>query len=168
MIHTPPSSTATAGQVFGTQPVVYEEDQYGNLEAGDSTTVVSASLSSGTGPLQGSTDRQAVGRRGDVHEPGRRHRRDDRLKFGSGSLTPATATVTVAPSPASHLVVATPPPDPVTSGQSFTLVVWAEDKFNNVDTNYSGDVSASLCRRSRVSPRRCRPRTVLPRSPVSR
>ena len=55
MIQTQPSSTATAGTPFGAQPVVYEEDQYGNLETGDSTTVVTASLHTGSGSLQGVT-----------------------------------------------------------------------------------------------------------------
>ena len=35
VIHTQPSATATAGKAFGIQPVIYEEDQYGNLETGD-------------------------------------------------------------------------------------------------------------------------------------
>ena len=35
--------------------MIDEEDQYGNLETGDNSTVVTASLSSGTGPLQGTT-----------------------------------------------------------------------------------------------------------------
>ena len=55
MIHTQPSPTATTGQAIPTQPVVYEEDQYGNLETGDSTTQVTASLRLGTGPLLGTT-----------------------------------------------------------------------------------------------------------------
>ncbi len=55
VIHTQPSATATAGQAFATQPVVYEEDQFGNLETGDNSTVVTATLESGTGPLQGTT-----------------------------------------------------------------------------------------------------------------
>jgi hypothetical protein len=53
VIQTQPSSTATEGQAFVTQPVVYEEDQYGNVESGDNTAVVSAALASGAGPLQG-------------------------------------------------------------------------------------------------------------------
>ena len=53
IIHQQPATTATAGQSFGTQPVVYEEDQFGNLETGDSSTQVTAMLASGTGPLQG-------------------------------------------------------------------------------------------------------------------
>ncbi len=55
VIHTQPSPTATTGQPFPTQPVVYEEDQYGNLEAGDNSTKVTASLRVGTGPLLGTT-----------------------------------------------------------------------------------------------------------------
>ena len=42
--------------MFATQPVVYVEDQYGNLETGDNTTqVTAASLPAGSGPLQGTT-----------------------------------------------------------------------------------------------------------------
>ena len=47
--------TATAGVAFATQPVVYEEDQFGNVETTDSTTKVTATLASGSGPLQGTT-----------------------------------------------------------------------------------------------------------------
>ena len=36
-IHAQPSSTATAGQPFATQPVVYEVDQFGNVETGDNS-----------------------------------------------------------------------------------------------------------------------------------
>ena len=55
VIHTQPSATATTGQAFATQPVIYEEDQYGNLEIGDNSTQVTAGLHTGTGPLQGTT-----------------------------------------------------------------------------------------------------------------
>ncbi len=44
LIETEPSPTATAGMAFATQPVVRELDQYGNLETGDNSTVVRASL----------------------------------------------------------------------------------------------------------------------------
>src|SRR5262249_12297734 len=53
VIQTQPSQTATAGQAFQTQPVIYEEDQYGNIETGDNSTVITAFLGSGAGPLQG-------------------------------------------------------------------------------------------------------------------
>ena len=38
---------------FSPQPVIYVEDQYGNLETGDNTTEVTVGLASGTGPLLG-------------------------------------------------------------------------------------------------------------------
>ena len=38
---------------FATQPVIYEEDAFGNLVTGDNSTVVTAYLGSGTGPLDG-------------------------------------------------------------------------------------------------------------------
>jgi len=52
VIHTQPSSTATAGQPFAVQPVIYVEDQNGNLQTSDNTTVVTVSLASGTGTLR--------------------------------------------------------------------------------------------------------------------
>ena len=61
VINTPPSSGATAGSSFATQPVIYEEDQYGNLEIDDNTTQVTASLKSGVGPLQGTVTVTVVG-----------------------------------------------------------------------------------------------------------
>ena len=61
MIHTQPSATAIAGQPLGSQPVVYEEDPYGNLETGDNTTVITATLASGAGPLQGNITATVVG-----------------------------------------------------------------------------------------------------------
>ena len=70
VVHTQPSSSATAGVAFVTQPVIYEEDQYGNVETGDSNTVVSASLASRRRPAPGYANSQAVLRRGDVHDSG--------------------------------------------------------------------------------------------------
>ena len=37
-----PSATATAGTAFGTQPIVTEEDQFGNVVTTDSTHTVTA------------------------------------------------------------------------------------------------------------------------------
>jgi hypothetical protein len=50
-----PSTTATAGQVFPTQPVIYVLDQNGNLDTTDNTTVVTVSILAGSGPLLGTT-----------------------------------------------------------------------------------------------------------------
>ncbi len=61
VIHTEPSATATAGQFFPTQPVIYVEDQNGNVVTGDDTTQVTVSLRVGTGPLLGTTTITASG-----------------------------------------------------------------------------------------------------------
>ena len=61
MIHTEPSPTATAGQAFAIQPVIYLVDASGNLETADNTTAVTASLASGSGPLGGTLEATAVG-----------------------------------------------------------------------------------------------------------
>jgi hypothetical protein len=55
VIQTQPSATATAGQAFAVQPVIKEEDAFGNVETSDNSTQVTASLHSGSGPLQGTT-----------------------------------------------------------------------------------------------------------------
>src|SRR5439155_1528668 len=130
-----PSATATAGQAFGTQPVIYEEDQYGNLETGDNSKVVTAALNSGAGPLQGTVTATVVG--GVATFAGLA---DDKaesltLQFTSGSLTPATSSaVTVAPAAATQLIVVTQPPGNVVAGIGFGLVVEAEDPFGNIAT----------------------------------
>ncbi len=56
-----PSTAAAAGVPFATQPVVEEQDQYGNLEIADDSAEVKASLESGTGPLQGTVTVQVSG-----------------------------------------------------------------------------------------------------------
>ena len=53
VIQTQPSTKAEAGVAFAPQPVIDEEDQYGNIETGDNSTVVAVALAGGSGPLQG-------------------------------------------------------------------------------------------------------------------
>ena len=55
VIHTQPSATATAGQALATQPVIDEEDPYGNLETGDDSTVITAAPGTGSAQLAGTT-----------------------------------------------------------------------------------------------------------------
>ncbi len=52
-VRTQPSAVATVGQPFASQPMIVEEDRYGNVETGDSTTVVTVSPSGGSGSLAG-------------------------------------------------------------------------------------------------------------------
>jgi hypothetical protein len=89
VIHTQPSSTATAGQAFGTQPVIYEEDRFGNVETGDNSTVVTASLASGTGPLQGTTTVAVSGGVATFTNLADNRAETFSLNFRSGSLSSA-------------------------------------------------------------------------------
>ena len=145
MIGTEPSSKATAGQAFGTQPVVYEEDQFGNVETSDNSAVIAASLASGSGPLHGlSRPRSRAGWATftDLF--------DDRaektsLRFTSGGLNSVVANNTaVAASPATQLVVTSPPPNILRAGQALNTTVSAEDQFGNLDASYSQEVTISV------------------------
>ncbi len=44
-----------AGQVFAPSPVIDEEDQFGNLETTDNSTVITAAPSAGAAQLQGAS-----------------------------------------------------------------------------------------------------------------
>ena len=150
VIETQPSSTATAGVAFTTQPVVYEEDQYGNLETSDHSTVITAS--SRPAPAR---SREAPPR--PFREAWRRFGglADDlaeslSLKLAGGGLSVVTRSITVSAGPAMELIVSTQPPIPITAGQSFGLVVSADDSFDNVDTDFTGAVTVTLARRSEL------------------
>ena len=60
------------------------------------------------------------------------------------STITGSTTVNVTALVASQLVFITPPPDPVTAGQSFTVVVAADDQYLNVDTTFNSNVMLSL------------------------
>jgi hypothetical protein len=109
VIQTQPSSTATAGQAFPTQPVIYEEDQYGNLETGDSSTVVSASLASGAGPLQGVTTATLTDGVATFASLSDRLAESITLRFLAGSLSSqaSSAIQNTAPAPTAHVTIAT-------------------------------------------------------------
>ncbi len=143
VVQTQPSA-ATAGEAFATQPVVAEEDAYGNIETGDSSTTVTVSPASGDGPLQGTATATLV--RGVATFPGLIENTAGplTLNFTAGSLTRGISdAIIVAAAPATQLVVTTPPTTLV-AGQPFTVAVAAEDTYGNVDTSYSGDVTISL------------------------
>jgi hypothetical protein len=58
---TEPSSSVTAGVAFSSQPAVYVEDTYGNVVTTDNSSMVTASVQAGTGPLTGTTTATASG-----------------------------------------------------------------------------------------------------------
>ena len=106
VIHLQPSTTATAGQAFAAQPVVYEEDPFGNLITGDSSTTVTVSLGSGTGPLQGTTSATVSGGIATFTGLADGTAETITLKFSGGGLAAASSNaITIASAP-------TPTPSP--------------------------------------------------------
>ena len=140
-----PSSTATAGLPFANQPVVREEDAYGNLETADNSTPITANLGSGTGPLQGATTATVKGGVATFAGLADDRAEDLTLTFTASSLTSTPShVIDVSAAAASQLVVTTPPPDSLNPGQTFTIAVSVEDPFGNVVSSYNGPVTISV------------------------
>ncbi len=138
IIHTEPRASATAGQAFGTatQPVViYEEDQYGNLETGDNSTVITAKVASGTGPLTGTVTTTVVGGIATFTNLGDNTAGTITVQFTGGGLSsPQTTPIVVSPAAASRLVVSQQPSPGAIAGQAIGTqpVVEEEDPYGNV------------------------------------
>ena len=143
VIKTEPSATATAGQAFSTQPVIWEEDQYGNLETGDSSTVVTASLGTGTGPLQGTVHETLSGGVATFTNLADDTAEAMTLKFAAGSLTSsASPPIVMSPSTPTKLVITTSPSATATAGQRFATqpVISEEDRYGNLETTDNSTV----------------------------
>ena len=138
-IETQPSSTATAGVAFSAQPVVYVEDEYGDLETGDNTTQVTASLASGTGPLHGTVTVTVSGGIATFTDLSDNTAETISLQFTSVPvLTAATSNdIVISPAAASQLAVATQPSPTATAGVAFATqpVVYVEDQYGNLETS---------------------------------
>ncbi len=133
-----PSSTATAGVAFVTQPVVKEEDQFGNVITSDSThTVTVVRGSQGTGTLQGSNLTVTL-TNGVATFSGLSYNVAEflNLSFTTNAGVPAATSsfLLVSPAAASKLVVTQQPSTPATAGVAFLSqpVVKEEDSFGNV------------------------------------
>jgi hypothetical protein len=148
VVHAQPSASATAGQAFAIQPVIYELDTNGNLEAGDNSTRVTVSLESG-GSLTGTRTVTVSG--GIATFTGLADDRAEtaQLVFRSvPALSPATSSnVVISPAQPSQLVIHTQPSATATTGQAFAIqpVIYEEDQFGNLETaDSSTKVNASL------------------------
>src|SRR5262249_51080615 len=110
VIQTQPSATATAGQPFATQPVVYEEDAYGNLETGDNSTVAPAALASGVGPPQGTPSVTVAGGVATFANLTDNKAETITLQFSGGGLPSVpSSSIVVSPAAATKLVITTQP-----------------------------------------------------------
>jgi hypothetical protein len=148
-IQTEPPPTATAGQPFNPQPVVFIEDQYGNLLTSDFTTQVIASLASGTGPLQGTTTVTAVGGMAVFSNLADNQIETISLAFNTNSaLRPVTSgNIVVGQGPPVGLVIHTQPAPTATAGKAFDTqpVVYVVDQFGRLETGDSTtEVTAAL------------------------
>ncbi len=147
--------SATAGALFGAQPAVKTQDQFGN----DSTVglggslPVTMSLSSGSGPLLGTTSLDAGTNAGnglvafsnlEIDSAGT----NKQLTAGAPGLSNALSSVfSVAPATAARLSVQTQPSAAATAGAAFAQqpVVRIEDQFGNlISSDNSTVVSVSL------------------------
>jgi hypothetical protein len=103
-----PSPTAVVGVPLATQPVIWIEDQIGNLRSNDTLTVT-ASRNGGTGTLQGTASLAAVGGVATFTNLAHLAVGDLTIAFSSGSLTPATSqTISVGSGPFSQFQVLLP------------------------------------------------------------
>src|ERR1051325_4336178 len=147
-------ANGTAGSAFGTQPVVKTQDQFGNdTSAGLPASLnVSVGLTSGTGPLQGTTSLDIGASAGNGIVAFTDLRIDaagtnKQLTASASALTSAvSSTFTVNPSAAASLVIQTQPPASATAGVAFSPapVIRLEDVFGNqVTTDNSTVVTAT-------------------------
>ncbi len=151
VLHTPPSAGVTAGQAFPTQPVIYIEDQYGNLVTADNSTQVTASLRVGTGPLLGTTTITVSGGIATFTNLADNKAESIILMFTARGLKKAQSNfITVNPAAASRLSITAPAT--ATIGRPFTITVTAFDPYNNVAKGYRGTVRFASTDKGAVLP----------------
>lgn len=131
-----PTTSVSAGTPFPVQPVVEEEDQFGNLEIDDDSTTLTVSLVSATGGLTGSSVVVSGGvatfatLAADLVGT-------FELEYSAGGITLIDPTqITVGIGAAYQLVLATGYSTTATAGVALAHgpVVLEEDQFGNVET----------------------------------
>src|SRR5258708_6143901 len=136
-----------AGSPFAQQPEVRIEDQYGNVRSADSSTVLTASRSAGSGTLQGTTNLTAAS--GVVTFTNLSHNvaTNITIGFSSSGLSGVTSgSIAVSAASASRLTIQTQPSAAATAGVAFGQqpVVRIEDGLGNlVSSDNSTAVTAS-------------------------
>jgi hypothetical protein len=144
-ITTQPSTSAQAGVVFGTQPVIAIQDQYGNQTS--STASVAAAIATGSPALAGTASLAAVNGVAtftNLEIDGAAGTRT--LSFSSSGLTGVTSgNIAVGAGPASQLVITTQPSSTAQAGVPFATqpAVTIEDQFGN-PVNSGAAVVASI------------------------
>ncbi len=146
-IATGPSATATAGVVFAQQPIVRIEDSFGNLVTSDSTTVVTAARLAGSGTLQGTLSKTAIG--GIATFTNLSHTVATTISIrvtSSPVLTPDTSiNIVVSPAAASKLLFVQQPTTAVAGATiSPSISVRLRDQFDNNVLTSGVSISVAL------------------------
>jgi subtilisin-like proprotein convertase family protein len=142
----PVPTTMFAGYGFGL--AVEAEDSFGNLATGFTGTVtLNLNNNPGNATLIGPDSVASVGGVANSHD----FYMIDTAASGytimaasTGLPSVVSGSITVTPRAATQVAVKTQPPSSVASGESFGFVAVAEDEFNNVDTNFSGQIAVAL------------------------
>ena len=159
VVTTQPSSTATAGVNFGTQPVVMEEDSFGNVFTGDSSSTVTAARGTqGSATLQG-TNLTVTLSQGMATFSGLSYDKAETMNItfssNAGSLAATSNNIVVSPNTAANqlqLVITQQPSTTATAGVNFATqpVVKEEDAFGNVITSDSSSTVTAAARHNRL------------------
>src|SRR5213075_292008 len=139
---------STAGSTLATQPVVLAQDAFGNNTTASlpASLPVTMTLSSGTGPLQGTAALDIGTAAGNGTATFTNLRIDTagtgkQLTASAAGLSNAVSTAfTVNPGAPVRLVVQTQPPATATAGATLTSVVRLEDALGNLVTTDSSTV----------------------------
>ncbi len=142
---TEPPSSIDAGSTFGL--VVSAEDQYGNpINSYSGTVVLSLASNPGSDKLQGTISEPTTngvaafsGLSLEISDKGYK------ISAGDSQLASAiSTTIDVSALAANHLAIQTQPPASIDAGGTFSIVVQAEDKYNNTAPTYTGLVSLAI------------------------
>jgi hypothetical protein len=145
VVTTQPPTSVTAGVGFGV--VFTAEDSQGNVDPTYNGTVTVALGANPGGATLGGT-RSATASAGvatftgltlDTAASGY-----TLVASGGGLTTATTSSVAIVPAAATQWVVSTEPPDSLTAGDPFGLVVTAQDTFGNVATSFNSSVTVAI------------------------
>ena len=143
-----PSPTATAGVVFTIQPVVKEEDKYGNVITSDSThTVTAARGNTGTAGLQGSS-LSVTFVNGVATFSGLSYDKAETMDIGfstdaTGVSSTTTQIIVVSPAAASQVAITTPTLT-LAAGSTGQITVQLADTFGNPGATSTSDQTIGL------------------------
>jgi hypothetical protein len=141
-ILTQPSSSATAGFAFPQQPVIRVEDQFGNLQIADNSTVVTAEINQGSDGLLGTTNLTAVGGLVTFTNLSYLTAETITIDFSSGSLDPETSA-SVFVNPASQTITFGPLPNKIHGEADFAVSASASSGLAVTFSIVSGPATVS-------------------------